>query len=627
MKANIKENLTNSVKDNAALVAKQLSSRRVEMETLGRREGITSMDWSIQEPILISEAKRLGYERFQVSRLDGTTRVPGQASFNLSEKDNFKLATSGVTNITSPLFSESDNQLILIITTPIVDSDGTILGVIGGIITSEQLNDFIGNINVGVGSYAYMIDENGIKIADKDISVVREKRKEIELYANTPGYEQYVDVQKSMIAGESGYSEYKYENIDYFVAYSPIEGSTWSLAVNLSANEGLKSVNNLSNYMIILTLIFLAVGIALSITIARGFKLPLIKMKAFALKLADGNLGEKITLNRHDEFGQTCDALNLARDHMSKLIAGIIDQSQELSAVGEELTATTEEITSRFGSINDSTISVVADSQNNMKSIEDVILAIKEINNYMYQLNKQAIQQSQSAEEYKNQALEVQKTAQNAIQDSREVYKTQQQKILSAIEAGKVVHEIKTMADVIGDIAEQTNLLSLNASIEAARAGEHGKGFAVVADEVKRLANQSQNTVATIQTTVLKVQEAFDNLSDNGSHLLSFIDQDVQAQFDAYLNTGDQFYGVSQSAYQMSLKLEELVKKITSSVSTVNKAIIDVNDRTGKSLDNTSEIQKQLNHSVTVMEDIAHSTEGLTQLALDLNTASRQFHI
>ena len=627
MKNSIKENLMNSVQDNAALFSKELSQRRSEMDTLARREGIASMDWSIQEPILVSEAKRLGYERIQVSSLDGTTRVSGQDPFSIYEKDNFKIALSGVTNITTPLFSESDNKLIVIITAPVRDIKGNVLGVLGGVITAEHLNNIVQNIEVGVGSYSYIIDGKGVVIADKDISVVEEKRVDVVTYAEEPGYEQYIKVQKAMMAGETGFSEYTYEDIDYFVAYCPIEGTTWSFAVNLPAKEGLKNINSLKNYMISITILFLVIGIGISITIARNIKKPLKKMKLFALQLADGNLAERIVINRQDEFGQTGDALNLAKDNMNKLISGIIDQSQELSAVGEELTATTEEISSRFGTINGSTAAVVSDSQNNLNSIEEVMLAVKDITSHMQHLNEQANRQSQSSEEYKNRALDVQKTAQNAIQSSRVIYKTEQQKILDAIEAGKVVQEIKNMADDIGAISSQTNLLALNASIEAARAGEQGKGFAVVAGEVKRLAEQTKSTVDVIQTTVDKVQEAFHNLSENGLELLNFIDKEVQTQFDAYLNTGEQYYDVSESVYQMSLQLAELVTDITASVSSVNKAIIDVNDRTGKSLDNTSEIQQQLNHTVSVMEDVAHTTENLAQLALDLNEASRRFRI
>lgn len=71
--------------------------------------------------------------------------------------------------------------------------------------------------------------------------------------------------------------------------------------------------------------------------------------------------------------------------------------------------------------------------------------------------------------------------------------------------------EIKMVTEIIRDISDKTNLLSLNASIEAARAGEAGRGFAVVADEISKLADQSMESIGSIENILSEMKRRVDD--------------------------------------------------------------------------------------------------------------------
>lgn len=73
---------------------------------------------------------------------------------------------------------------------------------------------------------------------------------------------------------------------------------------------------------------------------------------------------------------------------------------------------------------------------------------------------------------------------------------------------------ISNLVKTINSIADQTNLLALNATIEAARAGESGKGFSVVANEVKELSKTTKIANENIQTTLIKITNSIQALSE-----------------------------------------------------------------------------------------------------------------
>ena len=192
--------------------------------------------------------------------------------------------------------------------------------------------------------------------------------------------------------------------------------------------------------------------------------------------------------------------------------------------------------------------------------------------------------------------------------------------MLMAIEEGKVVDNIKVMADTIASISEQTNLLALNAAIEAARAGEQGKGFSVVAEEVRKLAEQSSQAVTGIQDTIIKVQDAFKNLSKNGSEVLKFINENVHQQFDYFGGIGNQYYNDSDFVSRMS-------EEITATIGQVSEAVQNMSETAQESSENAETIKTSIHETTKAVEQVALTAQNQAELAQKLNEMVHKFKL
>ena len=351
------------------------------------------------------------------------------------------------------------------------------------------------------------------------------------------------------------------------------------------------------------------------------------KMKELAQRLSNYDFSTPMTITRKDEFGQTGIDLNTAQENVSSLVKVIMENSQNISASSEELSATVQELSSKAITIDEAVDTIVSGMQVSSSVSEEISASTEEVDASINVLSSKAMEGSNNANKSKERATAVKNNSQKAINETKKIYAEKQEKMQKAIVDGKIVDSIKVMADTIGSISEQTNLLALNAAIEAARAGDQGKGFAVVAEEVKKLSEESAQAVININDTILKVQQAFKSSIDTGSDILEFINTDVNEQFDAYGETGNKYYNDSDFVSKMSEEIAAMSEEITATVGLVSKAAQNMAEASQKSSEEAEIIKESMYETTKAIEQVSLTAQGQAELSQKLNQIVKKFKI
>lgn len=379
--------------------------------------------------------------------------------------------------------------------------------------------------------------------------------------------------------------------------------------------------------IIIITMGGLLTALLLGAGIASLISKNLRKIVKFADAIGNKDLTKNIDISSKDELGNLSYALNKSGENIRNIIFELNEDSNLMSSACEEIAVKTREISCKMEVVDDSINQISSGAQDLSSTIEEIGTSIEEISSTTLELVSKANAADKSSLEIKERAENIKNKGQVSMENAISMYEEKQEKIIKAIEEGKVVKEIKLMADSIANIASQTNLLALNAAIEAARAGDQGRGFAVVADEVKKLAEQSSQTVNIIQSMVAQVENAFENLSDNAQDTLSFIDNKVKPDYLLLLDTGKQYEMDAILINTISDEINTASKLISQTIEQVGSAIQSISATTEEFASSIESINGSSNETAVSIQDVVNSTENQTSLAERLNIMVQGFRI
>lgn len=459
-------------------------------------------------------------------------------------------------------------------------------------------------------------ESNVIKDYKTDLANYRDIRANIINLINANNYNESLKYTSKLNSTEVKF----FEDINKLIDLNVKKGEN----INAQNDSLVKTINKI---LIAILLISLVTALILSYVITSFITKQLKKLVAFSDKLANGDLTSSVDINSKDEFGQLAQSLNKATKNTNNLVEILQNNSNEISSSSEELFATVQEIYSKMEIINEATIQIAKAVEENSASFEQINASGQEINSTLLQLANSAQQSSESSKQIKERAMNVKENASNSKTEAINMYKDKQKQVLQAIEDGKIVNEIKKMSEAISSIAAQTNLLSLNAAIEAARVGEQGKGFAVVAAEIRKLADQSAKSASNIQNIIIKVQEAFTNLTNDSIDILKFIDGKVSSDYSMLVETGIQYEKDALFVSNLSDNLASSTHQIAASIEQTTNAIEEMSVLSVEASSNTKEILSNVSDTTKFMEETTKSVETLSELAQKLNGMIQHFKV
>ncbi|WP_297323832.1 PAS domain-containing methyl-accepting chemotaxis protein [Nitrosomonas sp.] len=295
----------------------------------------------------------------------------------------------------------------------------------------------------------------------------------------------------------------------------------------------------LSNIIAGTTITGIALMFYLTFSMVKNTLSPLKQAITIANTLASGDLTQKITINRTDEFGQLLKSINQMGINLRATVLDVQRNATSVRLASGEIASGNLDLSQR--------------TEEQASSLEETASSMEELTTTV----RQNTDNSMSANQLALTASDITAKGGSMMQ---EVIAT-----MSSISESS--SKISDIINVIDGIAFQTNILALNAAVEAARAGEQGRGFAVVATEVRNLAQRSATAAkeikALIDDSVQKVDEGATLVNKAGKtmdEIVSSIKHVTEIMSDITSASKEQSMGIEQ-IHQAVSQMDEVTQQ------------------------------------------------------------------
>lgn len=236
----------------AYIVENELNNHLYILETIAKTNIITDTSIDINKMLEILKGYDDDTNPLELSLIDknGNIISTGSEKFNISEHKYFQKALLGINNFSQPLISIIDGSQVVVFAVPVYYKD-QVEYVLTSTYQMEGLCKIIENISFLEHGDAFMIDSKGEIIAHNDRNLVQTQFNIIKAVKTDRKLQQLANLGSHMIKGETGAGQYFFRGVEKYLAYTPVNDTTWSIAVTAPKQEVLGGVKRLLNLILL----------------------------------------------------------------------------------------------------------------------------------------------------------------------------------------------------------------------------------------------------------------------------------------------------------------------------------------------------------------------------------------